>query len=320
MGLTVVPHRDSYQSLGKLIMCLADITFDSSYAAGGETITPAMVALRGIYGAHLIAGTVALMGYIPVYLKSGEVSGGKLIVNAGFGGVRCYNASHFLGADAEDADKENADSAVAQTNQAVIGAAETFTTMAGHSLAKSHTITLQPDVPRNVVIYIHNDTGGDLNLYEGVTTFTVTGTFRGVAQVDLITFTSTSGNKKMEHAPDYRWKAGVKPFDKITSIVYDNGAAATMKCSVGPGIRFGLPTDPMGNLEASIFKLAYALPSSAAAVDKTITSTYNTSYKTVNIGAVADYGSLMAWYASSAEVPAGTDLSAQTFRMMFIGV
>jgi len=48
-ALTVVKRFDTPQHMGWFKAMIADITFDSSYDAGGEAITPGMVGLSSIF-------------------------------------------------------------------------------------------------------------------------------------------------------------------------------------------------------------------------------------------------------------------------------
>lgn len=92
-----------------------------------------------------------------------------------------------------------------------------------------------PEYARNVAITIKNDSGGPLNLFEGVMTFTVTGTdWSGAALSETITITSTAGNKAVATA-NYRAKYGVKAFKTVTAVTLDNVPADGLKIGVGKG-------------------------------------------------------------------------------------
>ena len=173
-------------------------------------------------------------------------------------------------------DSENVDSASAPTNSTGISAQATVAT----TWAKG-AIT-NPDIGRNIGIVIANDSVGSLNLYEGVMTFTITGTYRGVAQTDAITFTSTSGNKAVANSPNYRYKYGVKPFDTVTNIVLDNVPADGFKISACAGSKIGLPTDLATPDEDDVKKITKNAANLAA------TGIVDTTNMTVNLGALAD--------------------------------
>lgn len=172
--------------------------------------------------------------------------------------------------------EENTDQVAGPVNPALIGAEQDFTTMAG-----TKVVTNSPDVARNVIIVIHNDTGGALDLYEGITTFTVVGTFRGAEQTEGITITSDAGNKSVV-AAKFRFKAGVKPFDTVTGITYDNAAAGTLKCSVAPGSLLGYPVDSDAGLVGDFIK------ATVDAANYTITGKVSIANKTFNVGTIAD--------------------------------
>jgi hypothetical protein len=204
-----------------------------------------------------------------------------------------------------------ADQASGPVNPAFIGAEETFTAMAG-----TKVIDFQPDVPRNVIIVVHNDSGGALNLYEGNTTYTITGLFRGAAQVETLVWTSTAGNKAVADTK-FRYLAGVKPFDKITSITYTNGAAGGLKCSVAPGSKIGLPVTPVNNAEADLLKAMLT------GLDYVITGKYNTTNKTFLVGTTGNSWVMLLEYniaggsaaAALTEVP-GSHAPAATVLLL----
>ena len=97
-----------------------------------------------------------------------------------------------------------------------------------------------PDIQRSVCIVIENDSGGALNLYEGVMTFTVTGTKNGEEVTDLITFTSEAEDKEVVTSK-FRFKYGVVPFDTIEGVTLDNYPDVGLKIGVGLGPKVGLP-------------------------------------------------------------------------------
>jgi len=102
--------------------------------------------------------------------------------------------------------------------------------------AWTHGALTNPDQARNICISIQNDSGGSLNLYEGVMTFTITGTFKGAVQTETITFTSTAGNKALATAK-WRDKYGLKPFDTVTDITVDHVPDDGLKISAGLGTK-----------------------------------------------------------------------------------
>lgn len=178
------------------------------------------------------------------------------------------------------------DQAALNTNGARIVAEDTVTNLLAQ-LAADGTLTIaaQPDVARNVVIAAHNDSGGALNLYEGTTTFRVTGVFRGETQVEDISVTSSAANKAIANAK-YRAWSGVKPFDSITSITLVTPIAAVpaagLKLAVGIGVLMGLPVKPYGNVKEDIVHLI---------IDGTLTdigTLYSAANNTIDINTIAD--------------------------------
>jgi hypothetical protein len=146
--------------------------------------------------------------------------------------------------------------------------------------AYTYAETLEIDVPRNVIITYKNASGGPLNLYEGANTITVTGTFRGAAQTETITWTSTSGNKAIADTK-FRWKAGVKPFDTITSVTMNHPGDNVLQVGIGLGRLLGYPTDGNAGTSADFIKATVAGADAAfAAVE--------TTNKTVDLGALSD--------------------------------
>ncbi len=172
---------------------------------------------------------------------------------------------------------ENSDTATEPVGSTAIAADSTVT--AG-SWAVG-TIT-SPDVPRNVMINIENDTGGNLNLYVGTMTFTVTG-FDIVSNplTETITFTSTSGNKAVGHAPDYRVKYGSKAFTTINSVTLDNVPDNGFKISVGIGEKIGF-------LNGALNAGPYFIRSSLNGSDKTSATTLDLGNQTFDLGTLAD--------------------------------
>jgi hypothetical protein len=309
-------------SFGNMMRSIVDITLDASYPSVGYPIYPRDVGLSGIYGGHVIGSNLPSAGLWAAVYSPSVLGVNYILVTGGQAGIRTYTAANVLGAPVEKAAAENADEASVATNSAVIGAAQTFTTMAG-----TKAITLQPDVPRNVVITILNDHGHALDLYTGITTFTVTGTFRGAAQTETITFTSTTDNHEVA-TTFCRWKAGAKPFDTLTSITYVNGAAGDLKCTVGPGLRFGIPVALLTPAYTDVLKIWFGLPSATANADVAVTTNRivaTAGAQTFNIGtvtsqAVADFMDVGIIFNALSGVVTGTNLAAYTVRVMFIGI
>ena len=123
------------------------------------------------------------------------------------------------------------------------------------------------------------------------------GTFRGLAQTENITITSSAGNKSVA-AAKYRYKAGVKPFDTITSITVDNIGAGTLKVSVAPGALIGLPANTENAADGDI------LDFEVDAAARTIAGNISHTNKTANTGTTADGFDMSIVYRKGAELAA----------------
>lgn len=169
------------------------------------------------------------------------------------------------------------------------------------------------DVPRNVAVCILNDSGGPLNLYEGVMTFAVTGTFRGAAQSENITLTSSAGNKSVANTK-YRYVYGVKPFSTITSVVLDNKPDNDIKIGIGVGSKIGFLQDSYSGADADFYKLV------KNGVDLALGSLADHTNKTINFDTLADGDEVSVSYKIKVAdiTPSGSigSLSAGVFTEM----
>lgn len=310
MGLTLTPlKRLSRVQLGALDGHVVDIAFDSSYDAGGETLSGAGVRENDVVGFQKISGDAESAGYV---FNLNHVTG-KLQAYRGFAGrLESYapGGGDVKGATNPAGTEGNADQAAAPVNAGLLKAATAVATLAG-----TITPTAQPAIPRNVVITVTNDSGGALDLFEGTTTFTITGTdFDGAAQTETVTLVSTSGNKSVADAK-FRYVQGVKAFRTVTSVTYTNAPASTLKLGLGVGTRIGLPAA----LETATY--TDVLGVSVDAVPKTISATVanaggvDTTNNTVNVGTIADGADIgIDFKAAARQVAAGTDLSGVSLR------
>lgn len=296
--------------LGNRRATYTDVTLDA-YLKGGRSITPANVRLASIESLRPCCGNAASAKYRYHWDKVNQ----KLVVAAGGDKNVNYAVADAKGATNPAGTEGNADQASAPVNSVLLMAATAVSVLAG-----TMTPTVQPDVPRNVMITVLNDTGGNLNLYQGTTTFTITGTdVNGAAQTETVTLTSTSGNKAVAHAPDYRYVQGVKAFATVTSVTYDNAPASTMKMSLGVGTRIGLPKALANAAVADVLELTV----SAAAVTPSSTTTaaggVDTTNNTINTDTTADNWDLAVTYKETGEVTAGTDLSSVVVTLEAVG-
>lgn len=183
--------------------------------------------------------------------------------------------------------------------------------------AWAYSEDLEPDVPRNVCILLKG-AAGDSVIPAGSYTFTVTGTFRGAAQTDTITFTY-AGAAGTIVAGKYRWAYGVKPFDKITDVVITPAHLANLPVGlligVGIGSCLGLPSETLGNIEADILKIT------KTAADLAVAGTFDVTNKTVNLGTLVDGNDVAIQYkaAGAGGEMSGVAVPATSLGLVVIG-
>ena len=225
--------------------------------------------------------------YIPVTQFSGiqQKAFAPALTMTDGSNVATYSQADIKGADVV-ADSAATDVAIAAApgggmggggnNDDYIMAGAIFST-----LTTTPAVAASPDVPRNVVVYVENDSGNPLNMFVGSMVVGITGTFRGAAQIEDITFAVADDEKAVATA-NGRVMNGVKPFDTITALAITNAAAATLKMAIGLGNEFGLPIAGDTGAEADIIKIT------AAAVDLDPTGTYDVTNETVNLSGGSD--------------------------------
>lgn len=297
MALTVSNLK--FESAGSELKRRGTIAFDSSYLTGGESLTAVSLGLTRFNRVTLYPkyGYIYETSYASIEPTSVSL---KVIGGGGSGGseIMVYPGNDIKGS--ANTNSENADAGANPTNGALLKALATFTSYAG-----TITPTINPDRARNIAIVINNDSGGALNLFEGTTTFTITGTYRGAAQSETVTFTSTAGNKSVANN-QFRYKYGVKPFNTVTSVTYDNAPAGGLKASLGVGSLMGLPSLLKTPAEADVTQIT------KNGAFLAVTGLVSTTNNTVSIGALSDGDDFEITYntASGGEVASGTDLSS----------
>lgn len=209
-------------------------TMSSSYAAGGDSFLPSSVGMS-VFDTVIIMSS-QLSGYCVGFNGFGSAvalggNGNKqvpaliqLMGGTGAGGVD-QQAWPYLQAAA------NAVTAAGGAAAAPAGSAY-IATLAAANNTNALTIATQPDVARNVCI----------TLYNGTTTgncvasnYTVSGTFNGAPQTEVISFSAVSVTNAY-----YLTKYGFKPFETITSITPSAAQAASWTASAGIGCGLGL--------------------------------------------------------------------------------
>lgn len=297
---------------------LLSIAFDAAYPTGGEAISLAQMGLRALHEVFVQSRD----GYLVEYDHTNKKFKVLLPTSTSAATTTAMRLSHGGGdiKGSANTDSENADAGALPTNGALVGA---LTAVAAGAYA--FPATAHPDTGRNVAIVVYNDSGGALNLFEGVMTFTVTGTWRGAAQTDTITFTSTAGNKAIANTK-YRYKYGLKPFDTVTAVTVDNICDNGLKIGVGIGSKVGLPSDLATPESADVLKIT-----KNAAHYSNLLGITDTTNMTVNLGTLADGDDFNIVYAVKSPVTAvasavgvevanGTDLSALTIRVLAVGL
>lgn len=306
MAVTITKSPIGPESLGRRKFAYYDVTFDNAYN-NPEPITAAKLAARTIEGVRQIRSNAAGAGYQVSWNRSLDglvVSRSNQVQNYVPGGGDVKGSTNST--------SPNADSGAAPVNDALFLARTTFTTLAG-----TMTPSAQPDVARNVMVTITNDSGGALDLFEGVTTFAIVGTdINGAALTESVTLTSTSGNKSVANN-QFRFVQGVKPFKTVTSVTITNAPAGALKGSLGPGSRVGLPVP----LETPAVADVLSITVSAAAITPTATVTsaggVDTTNSAINVGTIADGADVAVTYRDNGLMPTGTDLSGVTMQLCF---
>jgi len=241
---------DSYTPAGSV--AAPALTMDS-YTPAGSVAAPALTM-----DSYTPAGSVAA----PVFTASNTIG---RTVSFLMPSTACSNTN-----------SENTDSGADQTSLDAVAA---YSTVAAGAWAVG-AIT-NPSVARNVAITIKNDSGGPLNLFEGVMTFTVTGTdYKGSALSETITFTSTAGNKAVATA-NWRFKFGVKAFKTVTTITLDNEPDDGLKIGAG----FGGVVSLYGSLATPAEADVVQVVEDGTALS--ITGQVDTTNKTFNFDAIA---------------------------------
>jgi hypothetical protein len=228
-------------------------------------------------------------GKTPFWINIYDVAGYRYVYDVATGKVKIYTGvaattstlvAYVLpkvnAADAAVSGSATTDQSAGPTNDDYVS---NFSAIAGG--AYTYAETLEIDVPRNVIVTYKNASGGPLNLYEGTNAIVITGTFRGAAQTETISWVSTSGNKAVADGK-FRWNAGVKPFDSITSVTMDHPGDNVLQVGIGLGRLLGYPVDGNAGTSADFIKATV----NGADVAIAAVSTTN---KTVDLGALGAY-------------------------------
>ena len=139
-----------------------------TYPSGGVPLAKASMGCPTEIQSLQITDPASANGYV---YKYDFVNNKVRIYNsaAATDGSRIYNWAvgvDMKGATNPAGTEGAADAAAAPVNSTLVATAATFTAMAG-----TVTVAASPDVPRNLMLTVLNDSGGALNLYEGDTTY-----------------------------------------------------------------------------------------------------------------------------------------------------
>jgi hypothetical protein len=280
---------------------LCDVLFDSSYPTGGEAVDPSAVGLSAILAAIDTRSGVADGPYAFKYNRS---TGKMQAFRSGGSPIEAYSPGGGDIKGSKTTDVGIASGAL-QTNGNLL------VTLADAANTTTMTIALQPDVGRNVGLAFKNTNVGAST--GNAISCVITGTFRGVAQTETISFTALELTSTAQN--EVATKYGVKPFDTITSITKPTAQPSGWQAGAGPGSKIGLPTATATNAEADLIKLT------KNGADLATTGLYSTN-QTVNFGTLADGDDVMIEYLGSGgfvELNNAFDLSATTARIMFMG-
>lgn len=271
MGVAIT--IDDQEKAGHHFRVHGRFVLSGNYAAGGIAVAWGAAGVKSSQSPRIVVA-LGKSGYRYLY----DVENAKLLVLAGNANA-VFDAYSPGGGDIKgsaNTNSENADAASLPTNGGLIMAAAAVT-----GGAWTYSESNEVAVPRNLGIFITNDSGGPLNLYEGASVFTLTGTWRGAVQTETITFTSTAGNKAVATAK-FRYKYGLKPFDTLTSVTCNNLPGDGLKIGVGIGSKIGLPNDLYTPIEADVTKIV------KNAANLSPSGIVDTTYMTVNLGTLSD--------------------------------
>jgi len=229
------------------------------------------------------------------------------------GGLQTYNPGGGDIFGAVNADSLLVDEAALPLNANLIDTLHAV--LAGPAWAYSEDN--EPDVARNLCITLKGAAAGSV-IPAGTYTFTVTGTFRGAAQVETISFVFAGAEGTLA-AANHRYLYGNKPFERITSVVITPAHLANLPVDlligVGVGTKLGLPSETLNNAESDILKIVNT------GVDLTVTGKFSATNKTVQPGNMANADNISIQYVAASGVleMAGVAIPPTLLSMVIIG-
>lgn len=282
-----------------------------TYPAGGIPM-PAL----GYFGLHkaIFRAVVLPNGDGKDYVFN-RITHKLMIIARGAEGLQTYTPGGGDIAGAVNADSILADAGALPLNADFIDTLHAV--LAGPAWAYSEN--LEPDVARNVCITLKGKAAIGSVIPAGTYTFTVTGTFRGAAQVETISYVF-AGVEGTIAAAQFRYKYGSKPFERITSVVITPAHLANLpvdlEIGVGIGTRLGLPTDTLTYAEADIIKIT------KNGADVPVAGTFDGTNITVNPGDIAAAGDVSIQYkqkSTAGEITGGLPPDLTTLELIVIG-
>jgi hypothetical protein len=299
-------------------------TFDSSYPTGGESLIPRDFGMHRFHHVSVFPDSPSTTSYVvawdrtndtlKVYQSAGGTPAGTISGTAAAQTITAVDSSRlevYTQGDIKgsaNTDSAAADAASAPTNGVYLEAAATFTALAGTLTPNDATI----DVARNVVLTIENPELGTVDLFEGTSVYTITGTFRGAAQVETLNWTSTAGNMGIA-TTKFRYLYGVKPFDSVTTVTWTNAPTGTLKLGLGLGSKVGLPINLDTPTEADVKKI------NKNAANLSPASIVDAVNMTVNLGTLANDDDFSIEYAVDIDTIPGTTAGTSTVTATFTG-
>ncbi len=323
--------------LGNAYMNILDVALDDSYPTGGEAITARQLGLNVVdfvlpspaagYIPEFDHSNMKLKMFTPVKIQAAHTHVNTLTLTKGkFASFAAGDIKGSANTDSEDDDQDSA-----PTNSALVHALATCSDAGAVTL----DTFVSPGLGRNLCAVL-KATVGAITMEVGDVAIAITGTYKGAAQTETITFAFTDDPANNVIAQDkFRYLYGDKPFDTVTAATVTGLTASqeNLQVSLGIGSKIALPVNLKTPAEAdvtNIYKNAANL-SPSGIVDAT--------NMTVNLGVLADGDDFNVVYSSTklsdvvignvaggaiaaaaaSEVANTTDLSAVTVRVAAIG-
>ena len=308
LQITVLPECAT--EIGQQRTSMVDVMADDDYPEGGYPIVPGDVGLARVLGVSCVGSNADGLIYVPVY----NIDSQKLQ----FTGLDTRTSNYTTpldGADNLAGTEGNADQAAGPTNFDLLFAGDDIGNLTDNTI----TPIDEPDVPRSIVITLENGTVGALNLFEGVTTFLVTGTdYLDAALTESITLTSTLGDKSVA-ASKFRFIQGVEAFKTITNIVITNPPADDFTVYVGPGTQIAIDTPLMTPAITDVASASVDGTPVTIEADTTVAGGVDPVRNTIQVGDVNDTDELIVDYNITNEIVDGLNLSSTSKRLIFYG-